>query len=351
MSDQQEHHEYQPKGLYIPLHIVDLVESEEITVKEAYLLALIDALVKRRGIGCFASNTWLSKKIQTKPRQLQTYLDRLIAKKLVIVVTKSDGTFGSRVLETAWSRVGETIISYTPTSAENCMTPHAENCMTPHAENCAHINTENDKYREHTVAAARTTESASLQSLNGTVEKESDALSLAKRLHRLLLTKRKIMREIKNIHTWVKYFAELLDKRSLAQVEKALSWYEKHIGENQWIPQLYSASSFLTEFARLEDAMDRYKEQEKKSSDYGTSSNPIPFTTITLLKGGGTRSSANPDLDWDLIHRIAKQRKCEIENLSGCYLLDPNNGEDPITIDHLSKLSTAMKKMGWTYPK
>ncbi len=207
---------------------------------------------------------------------------------------------------------------------------------------------EKEKLKEQTVVAARTTTSSSLQHLDGSVEKESDALMLAKRLHRLILSKNKVMREVKNIHTWVKPFAELLDKCPLARIEKVLSWYEKHIGENKWIPKAYSAETFLVKFVRLEEIMKELVEED--NSDYGTSDNPIPFKII-VFTGKSYVYKDNPDLDWNQINTISNKRKCDPSELSSCYLvISPLSDGDNVTIAHRHELPALMKKKGWKYP-
>ncbi len=298
MNDKPEHHEYHCRQFVIPMHIVILVEKEEITVKEAYLLALIDAMVNYKGLGCFASNSWLAKRIQTQTRQLQRYLNHLIDKKLIVVIKKGDGNFGSRVIETAWSRVNRSI------DVRNDIHPPVRNDIHPPVRNDVHINTiRTDREKEeNTVAAARTTESASLQLLNGSVEKETDGLLLAKRLYRLLASKNATKAKV-NLKSWSRSFAELLKTRSVEQIGKVLSWYEENFDE-KYTPHSFCAETFCKEekFFSMEKMM-----MKGLSSTYGTSSHPISTKIAYTLDDGSIHYKKNPSLDWNEVERIKER--------------------------------------------
>ncbi len=360
MNDKTEHHEYYSRGFNIPIHIVDLVEREEITVKEAYLLALIDGMVDHKGLGCFASNGWLAKRVQTQTRQLQRYLNHLIDKKLIVVVNKGDGNFGSRILETAWSRVRTTPVKSDRGGCQKRQGGSAQNDVTPPVKNDVHINTEtdtdkDDQYVADTSATARSSHSS--KDLNGSSIEEDAGMVLARRL-KAFLVKRGLLNHEPKLKVWGKEFTALLNRgKSFEEVEEAMSWYEKHSIDNKekekkfYPPDIQSGKSFREKYTTLINAMNRWKELEEEDSEYGTWSNPIPTTIITLLKDRRSHVTKNPNLDWDLIHRIARQRKCSVGELSVCILLDPNNGEEPVTIKHPNEQQAMMKKMGWTHPK
>ena len=61
-----EHHEKQFRGNWAKAEIFELVEEGEITIKEAWLLLIIDNFVHYGGKDCFASNSYLGSKMQIK---------------------------------------------------------------------------------------------------------------------------------------------------------------------------------------------------------------------------------------------------------------------------------------------
>ncbi len=94
----------QCRMLNIPVEILFLIDDGELTIKQAFLLAYVESLVKCRGEGCWASNEWLARKIRVDDRQLRRLLKELIDMGLVV----NKGTInGRRILETKWSRAAE----------------------------------------------------------------------------------------------------------------------------------------------------------------------------------------------------------------------------------------------------
>lgn len=94
-----ETHERKFTGWFIPVHIVDLYDADELTLKEAILLAIIDSLSHPEK-GCFASNEYLGKRIKLIATEVSRVISKL--KKMGLLVQISfDGR--RRYLKTIWT--------------------------------------------------------------------------------------------------------------------------------------------------------------------------------------------------------------------------------------------------------
>ena len=107
------------KGVHAPAELFDLVSEGEITGEQAWLLLTIDAYVKCKGDGCFASNETLGKNISRDKRHVQRMIQILrgyrnidgkiqrVGPRLVRITgwkLLSNGKY-LRILETKWSRI------------------------------------------------------------------------------------------------------------------------------------------------------------------------------------------------------------------------------------------------------
>ncbi len=98
--NENESHEKQFKGWFIPVHVVELFESKIINAKELILLATIDGL-SRLGQGCFASNKYLGDKVGISESRSRAMISHMKELKLIQQI-KFDGRH--RWLETYWSK-------------------------------------------------------------------------------------------------------------------------------------------------------------------------------------------------------------------------------------------------------
>jgi hypothetical protein len=91
------------RGLWIPADICNMIESGEIQVIEAYLLATIDRFVSSKGEGCWASNDRLARLLGgITERRVQQMISSLIDKGLVRRFYTREHP---RMLETIYSRI------------------------------------------------------------------------------------------------------------------------------------------------------------------------------------------------------------------------------------------------------
>jgi hypothetical protein len=106
-DERQDEHQF--RYVIIPGSIFELVADGVISRAQAWLLGLIDSLVKTRGEGCWASNAWLAKRCAVSIRQLQR--DLLSLRELGLIVDSKKPKMVRdepvRTLETTWSRAAE----------------------------------------------------------------------------------------------------------------------------------------------------------------------------------------------------------------------------------------------------
>lgn len=151
--DSVEKHDSRKKGVWIPIDIWLKLEAEELTFIEWRLYEAIDDLVQTQGIGCFASNETLAKKIKRKVRNVQYMIQEGIKNGYLIQKGwKKIGNKKFRLLETAWSRIE--MIPKPIRDATDCMSRDATDCI-------QRIVLENERREENSSPAARTSPSLS----------------------------------------------------------------------------------------------------------------------------------------------------------------------------------------------
>lgn len=80
-------------------------------------------------------------------------------------------------------------------------------------------------------------------------------LPLAKYLYQIILTKKNVKRSLGQIKTWADQIRIMIEVENISyeRIEKALQWYEKHIGE-EYVVEIESGKSLREKFIRLETA-------------------------------------------------------------------------------------------------
>lgn len=78
ISEQEESHELYARYISIPVQVLHLLESKEVSPREALLLGLIDGFCNHsRGRLCVASNRYIAKRLGCSYQQVQTMLTKL----------------------------------------------------------------------------------------------------------------------------------------------------------------------------------------------------------------------------------------------------------------------------------
>ncbi len=111
-----------------------------------------------------------------------------------------------------------------------------------------------------------------------------------------LQSKRKLFRKKVNLNKWICRFKELNEQISIEKIQDVLSWYIKHIGQ-EYIPEAFSAKSFLDKFIRIESAMEKKQNPEiKDKKSYKPGSEQDDFeadTEITIDKKTGKKTKTH----------------------------------------------------------
>lgn len=232
----KEHHERHFKGVWIPIEILDLAITKQITHGDVLLLSNINALTSRTR-GCYASNRYLAETMGWTPRNTQERIAKL--RKMGLLHDVGGGIH--RELETAWCRV-------------EGVTPHVTPPTTP------------------TSPPTYTTDNNTLPSPNGAdggfgmVEPEGIpptefdigiTTELLDACRRHLGASHKYVRRAK-VSQWADYIRKLrtTDKVEEARIRRVMDWYHKAIGE-EFVPQAFSGEAFRNKFERLEAACKR----------------------------------------------------------------------------------------------
>lgn len=87
-DEEQEHHELYARYISIPVTVLRLLRSKEVSPREALLLGLIDGFCNHsRGQACFASNKYLAESLGCGVKNIEAMLVRLTRQKLLTSVT------------------------------------------------------------------------------------------------------------------------------------------------------------------------------------------------------------------------------------------------------------------------
>jgi hypothetical protein len=264
-SRQPEHHESQFRYFVIPAGVVELVADGTITRNEAWLLALIDSLVKVKGEGCWASNQWLGERCGVKKRQVQLDISHLRELGLIVDSIQPKLIRGepTRTIEAYWSRSGE----FRPPAQSNALPP-MQDLTPPHVESDTQVDTERKERpppggvgEKESLANARSssphTRVASLKT-NGalaSIKTDESSLRFARRLHQLITSKLRKSISYKE-SSWVKEFDRLrasLDGNEHL-IDEALGWYEKEW--DQIRVKAYCAETFRNRFNKFLELKD-----------------------------------------------------------------------------------------------
>lgn len=99
-------------------------------------------------------------------------------------------------------------------------------------------------------------------------ERNKKYLSLAEYLSKIIQTNKNIKHTPSQIISWSDFIRQLEenDEINYSRIEKALQWYEKHIGED-YVVEIESGKSLKEKFIKLESAVKRVNFQNKRIND------------------------------------------------------------------------------------
>jgi hypothetical protein len=321
----KEHHEYQCRALSIPIEIVHEVQQGSVSVKEAYLLAIIDGLVRCRGDGCYASDAWLAVRVQVKVRQLQNILRSLIRKKLITVTE----TPTKRIIETKWARKVErsidedeavktyrgSVTGYEDGGNKLPMIPIGMGALSKDVEECptrasgddpvVPVDPSKDKPRrqKQRTTSCNPEDSKCRQVLpvaDGFFPEEpkTKGRELAEQLHAVMEARGAYLPKDKNRNPdfvkWGEEFTTLLTVRSYETITAAIVQHGLHYGEKYW-PRCKYGRPFCEKFDDIEAAIGRLTDNAAKSSGNVSTQTPAAPISDTARKIADTAERLS---DW-----------------------------------------------------
>lgn len=242
-----EDHKKQFRGVWISPEIMEMVENKAISIKEGWLLIIIDSLVQYGSEDCFASNKYLSKRIAVSEDRVCKMISHLKKEKL-LVQTGFDGR--KRYLKTAWSR-----LEIPKQGRRKRRSRVGENAEAD--ENTLYMN--NNKINNK-VNNSPTSDEDVTDSPSKTLKKQHPRWkTFARKLANAIKLVKKVNCNSKSI-SWAKQF-ELLHKRdkvAIPRIRKVLTWYCKELeAPDTYTPVAESGKAFREKFIRIEDAMKR----------------------------------------------------------------------------------------------
>lgn len=296
MNGAEERPTFHFRGGFLRADVFYLLRDNKITKTDLLLLFMVDALVKTRGEGCWASNAYLAEQIGATPTYVSDSIKKLSGDDLKLMIVSHKNT--RRYLETDWSR---------STKEKEYMDEQLRKNPKPPSDFSEGRFRKNPKHREEESREKKRTTCSSAEAASNGVKrrtlvssrrsreeqvKEEQSISstpytprgLANLLYQGLLKARKLMRQV-NLSNWTKEIDELVAElmrrddissdSALEKIHEALTWWLPTIGAEYHI-KIRSAESFRKRFTDVEDAIERerLKKGHKRRSE-GEDSNRL----------------------------------------------------------------------------
>jgi hypothetical protein len=286
-QDNSENHEFQFRYFVIPATVVELVADKTISRGQAWLLGLIDSLVKTRGEGCWASNAWLAQRCGVNKRQVQYDIEHLRDLGLIIDSAKQKIVKDEpmRTIETVWSRDTERH----PTPC-NPLHPPVQSIASPRAMDCTQVDTDREGKAERDCPPMSSKTNGALSS----IKIDGWAKATAAKLRRLVT---KEMNQISpyKASDWEKEFVRLrasLDGNEHV-IDETLDWFSQNWRGLKG--RFFSAKSFCKNFTMF---LEMSKREHLIHGSNGASSNGHN-------KNGNTRLCVKSTVSDEMITRLA----------------------------------------------
>lgn len=238
---------FQFRGIWIPVEVFELMEEGVITCTEVMLLALIDSLVKSKGLGCWASNAWFAAKLHKHKIHISKLIRHLLDLKLIVIKNKYD----PRLLETVWSRIGVS------TSAKG----GKRRCVGGVSTGAKEYIYSNNKKKERSQLISD--EVATDLFSDNTPVKGFD-LEMASRIWKMVASKG--MRHSKsNLDKWANDIRLLRTEDNVKKkvIRQAIEWLDLHYG-HIYTPQVACGKSFRSKFNSIVAKMNLKKNSEEE---------------------------------------------------------------------------------------
>jgi len=295
-------HNKQFRGWFTPVDVINLFEDEKITLKEMYLLSLIDSLVSAKGEGCFASNEYLGKKLHLGVDRIQRMISNLKGLGLVKQV-KFDGR--KRYLETVFSRITleETGLGVTGQLSQNELNRPVEKTLSDQLEKPTIVNKVNSlaervSSKKKKERSARVQEPTILSDDNDFDRKQAAMLrSVLIRYNSDLVAPKPPRRPIA-LDTLRKSITRLRMERNVSksQIENMLLWLEKHF-DDQFTPLINKVDDFYNKWKSFVKVKNNWEIEngDTNVADYNTNTDASRVSTWLQENGWDPWNEGTPD--------------------------------------------------------
>lgn len=315
---ENEHHQRQFRGCWIPIEIIDLLQQGELSCQEVMALAIVDSLVTPDS-GCYASNEYIGKSLGISGTRTSQIISELIKKGLIIKVS-FDGR--RRHLETAWSKIDPEKVNNkwlkgklrerhdryaneqndAPQDADFSDTKSDFRNSQPRLSDSESLTIGKRKsyviekkiekcIEKDTLSPAERGDGLTGFPINKRTSTDTDdqnlqyTKSVTKELYDALAKRRKIMRNV-NLGKWSSKIKKFLADSPITQSEfdRVLKWYINNI-DGKYVPRAYSAATFCEKFVSIKDAYERNQMSDEELQDRerrGIPSKPVKCTIRNL---------------------------------------------------------------------
>ena len=265
------------KGIWIPSDILDLLQTKDLSLTEAFLYGAILGL--ESDDGCYASNDYFSELINVHPNHISKMVTKLKKKNLVEqlsfngkkrflktiepdkVIAENSGSGDSEKDQSKRQRLGRVSAEVKADSALALRQGKRQRLVPLHRINkyiTKRIGNDDDLDGETKKTA---------------ITKKTEDKKIAENTARDLTNKFLLCLPIKyqkpNIkNNSINHFSMLRDrdKISFQEIEKTINWYAKNL-EDQYTPKTYDAKTFRKKYHRILNAVKRTQNQSPETQE------------------------------------------------------------------------------------
>lgn len=236
----EEHKEYF-RGTFAARELHYLVRDRILKPATAWLVALIDALTNNEVGGCYASNAYLAKRMQTSERQVQRQLEQLKSLRVISLKTKGPYRLIKLTLDKARYHDKNVVVTMTKMSPIDTLTSFEY-------RNKSSVSAASADTRRPRGKQMFYDEFKSSSKEKDTSEDKANAMQLKQwlRKHNFSISH--------NRRNWSHQFHLLAKEISQDRIQKALTWYCEN-ATKKTKPRLLNGKQFREHFNWLEDIM------------------------------------------------------------------------------------------------
>jgi len=282
----------------------EVLFCEELTSTEKILFGFLNNL-SHTASGCWASNRYLGRLIGVQPETISGMLSKLQSAHFIDMQyhTRQDGTVVRSIFidksymmkyEDALYKKYRELANGIPTKKPGAplrknqnplkenLNPPKGKIKTPLSETLRKIDIEIDKEIDNNIYLSDFSKSdddcpnntPSRDNKNGRLsikERNKQYLPIVRKLSRVIRQAKNIKHTPAQLRSWANEVRQLVERNGISpdRINKALDWYEEHIG-GEYVPVVESGKSLREKFIKLEEAMQRDEKGTRNPTSMGT---------------------------------------------------------------------------------